>query len=106
MSGDVSRFLLKQFNAHAAAGLNARVGFCWQGQDAGRCQFLISDGRLQQTDASNLDFTLFFASSTLLRMIVSGQANPIAHFMRGEFRSDGGLPLVLPALGAFSGASS
>ncbi len=89
-----------------------RVGFAWLGDDADLCRFVIADARIEDIDhmkdinEPKLDLTLFFTSSDLLKAIVLGEANPIERFMQGEFRADGGLPLVFPVLSAFTGRPS
>ncbi len=83
-----------------------RIGFAWLGDDASQCQFRIADERINDItdlDEPNLDLTLFFASPDLLKAVILGEANPIEHFMQGEFRADGGLPLVFPLLSSFTG---
>ena len=52
---------------------------------------------------STSDVTLVFASASLLQAILLGQKSALDHFLTGEFRSDGGLPLVFPILRAFAG---
>ncbi|MCY4277171.1 MAG: hypothetical protein OXE81_04960 [Gammaproteobacteria bacterium] len=106
MNSDIRNFLRARFNSSAAAGLDVRVGFAWHGDDASQCRFRITDERIddmEDIDEPKLDLTLFFASSDLLRAVVLGEANPIEHFMQGEFRADGGLPLVFPLLSSFTG---
>jgi len=101
--------LRAQFNTSAATGLDVRIGFAWLGDDASQCQFRIADERIDDitdVDEPNLDLTLFFASPDLLKAVIFGEANPIEHFMQGEFRADGGLPLVFPVLSAFTGQPS
>lgn len=103
MSTDLSRLLADRFNAAAASGLDLSVGFRWGGRDAGNCRFRIRNGTITESDTSSVDFTLHFASAEILKSIVLGDANAMAHFLNGEFRSDGGVPLVFPTLRAFSG---
>ncbi len=95
-------FLLERFRAHGGQPLSIRVAFVWGDTAEERCEITISRGVARLSQVSNPDLKLFFTSHEHMRKLLMGQRDPFDLFMRGEFRSDGGLPLVFPVLSAFS----
>lgn len=100
---DITNFLMERFRPDLAQGLSVCVKFVWGQGEGERCQIAIHNELAQAPADETADLTLLFASGSILRAIVLGQKNPIDAFLTGEFRSDGGLPLVSPVLTAFGG---
>ena len=100
---DLEAFLMNQFRPELAGELRVRVKFVWGEGERERCQIAIEEGVAQMSADSMSDVTLVFASASLLQAILLGQKSALDHFLTGEFRSDGGLPLVFPILQAFTG---
>ena len=98
---DLEDMLLRAFNAQAAQELAVTVGFCCGPDAEAQCQIAIREGVARATAEQPLDLTLYFASRRQLHDLLTARCDPVALFLRGDFRADGGLPLVFPILKAF-----
>ena len=99
----VPDFLLRRFNPPFAQDLRLRVRFVWGEGGNEQCLIAVDQGSARLAPDEPFDLTLIFASASVLHAILSDRHKAFDHFLRGEFRSDGGLPLVFPILHAFSG---
>lgn len=99
---EIVDFLLSQFRPDPARDLSACVRFVWGQDDRDECRIAIEQDGASVSNRSTADLTLVFASSSLMQGILCGENDPLEHFLTGEFRSDGGLPLIFPILEAFS----
>ncbi len=96
--------LRSRFAASRAGDLDATIEFNWHD---GACRVGVHDSKAIYYDASGQapepDFVIFFRDETQAKAIMLGQADPVAAFMAGEFRSSGHLLWVFQTLAAFSG---
>ena len=100
---DFKETLEKRFRGHAAAHLDVVFALATEGE-AGRAElarFAVRGGQLRWLPDAAPDATFFFDSEATARAVLDGSLDPMAAFMAGRFRADGGLPLVFPLLALF-----
>ena len=95
--------LKQQFSPEHAAELDATIQFSWP---QGHCSVGVHDGKAifyeGSQSAPEAELILYFKDEKQALDIFSGRDNPVAAFMRGEFRSNGYLVWVFQTLAAFS----
>ena len=96
--------LKQQFAPELAGELDATIQFSWP---QGHCSVGVHDGEAIFYEASQSapdpELILYFRDEKQAVEIFSGQDNPVAAFMRGEFRSNGYIVWAFQTLAAFSG---
>ena len=97
--------LRSRFAASKAGDLDATIEFNWHD---GACRVGVHDSNAayysDTEQAPEPDFVIFFRDEEQANAIMLGQADPVAAFMAGEFRSSGHLLWVFQTLAAFSGS--
>lgn len=97
--------LKQQFTPERAGELDATIQFSWP---QGHCSVGVHDGKATYYEGSQTapspELILYFKDENQAVDIFSGRDNPVAAFMRGEFRSNGYIVWAFQTLAAFSGA--
>lgn len=88
-----------RFRPDAAANVDAV--FALATPRAPLLTFAVRAGELAFEEDTEPDVTFTFDQPETARKIIAGEADPIAAFMAGRFRSDGNLPLAFVLLGLF-----
>ena len=96
---DLHRELERRFKAEAAPHVDAVFELATE--DCTLTTFRVRDGRIRFGPATTPDVVFTFDSAETAQAVVAGDADPIAAFMAGRFRSNGNLPLAFVLLGLF-----
>lgn len=91
-------FLAQHFNPNHGTGLDACIGFDW---GDGAMKFAIREQHLDLECDCEPEMTIYFASQKLAQDLISGSADAIDAFMRGQFRASGHLIWVFHTMAAF-----
>lgn len=102
---EIVQRLMQGFKTRSARGLPLCVAFVWGDTAHERCTISLSQGEAKIVPGSHSELSLIFSSESRLRELLSGQCTAVELFMRGDFRTDGGLPFVPHLLNAFTAAN-
>lgn len=96
---DLSTELAQRFKAEAAAHVDTVFRLTTGHRTS--LVFSVRAGKICFEPDACPDVTFTFESPEAAHAIILGDADPIAAFMAGQFRSDGHLPLAFVLLGLF-----
>ena len=96
---ELARDLSARFKAEAAAHVDAVFELATVRETL--ATFSVRNGVLAFEPAAPVDVRFVFDHAETARALLLGDADPMAAFMAGRFRSDGHLPLAFVLLGLF-----